>query len=221
MKLLLNSLFVCVLFFCAPVFSMEFLKTYIIKVGAIKIGKLDWEINIDDKKYTNKLNLKSEGLLSAIYSFEGKYYSEGVIENELLISKKYSHFWKTRKAEKKMDLVFNNNKLLSLSQKPVEKEFLRVDIFNINETKDPLSSFLQIIRGGKHSLVVDGRRLYTMNSIYNKEINRTTVQLLNYSNLWADHKRSKFEKIAYEKKEVNLFPTKIYIYFDGKVFRLE
>ena len=84
MKLLLNSIFFCILFFCTHVFSKELLKTYTIKVGAIKIGKLDWEINIDDKKYINKLNLKSEGLLSAIYSFEGKYYSEGIIEKELL-----------------------------------------------------------------------------------------------------------------------------------------
>ena len=193
MKLLLTSLFVCILFFCIPVFSVELLKTYTVKVGAIKIGKLDWKINIDDKKYINKLNLKSKGLLSAIYSFEGEYYSEGVFENELLKSKKYSHFWKTRKTEKKMSLIFDNNKLLSLTQEPAEKEFLRVNIFNIKETADPLSSFLQIIKGGSRSLVVDGRRLYTMNSIYNKAIGRTTIQLLNYSNLWADHKRSKFE----------------------------
>ena len=144
MKLLLNSLFICVLFFCFPVFGMDLLKTYTIRVGAIKIGELDWEININDKKYINKINLKSKGLLSAIYSFEGKYYSEGVIENELLKSKKYSHFWKTRKTEKKMSLVFDNDKLLSLNQEPVEKELLRVDIFNIKETADPLSSFLQV-----------------------------------------------------------------------------
>jgi len=221
MRLVLISFFVCVLFFGAPAFSKDMLKTYIIKVSGIKIGKLDWEISIEDKKYANKISLKSQGFLSAIYSFEGRYFSEGVIENESLKSKKYSHFWKTKNVEKKMELVFDQNKLLSLKQEPVEKEFLRLDIFGIKKTSDPLSSFLQIVMGANSSLVVDGRRLYTMNSVYNKEINRTKIQLLNYSNLWADHKRSKFEKIAYEKKDGDLFPTKIYIYFDGRVFRLE
>ena len=70
MKLILNSFFVCMLFFGAPAFSKDILKTYIIKVSGIKIGKLDWEVSIGDEKYTNKLSLKSGGFLSAIYSFE-------------------------------------------------------------------------------------------------------------------------------------------------------
>ena len=51
--------------------------------------------------------------------------------------------------------------------------------------------------------------------------NQTTVEISNYHNLWADHKRTKFEKIIYEKEAEKIFPYKIFIYFDDKVFKLE
>ena len=160
-------------------------------------------------------------MLSAIYRFEGEYFSEGVIENGLLKAKKYSHLWKTSKTLKKMSLVFNNNKIMSLDQEPIEKESLRINIFNLEGVNDPISSFLQIIKNGDSALVVDGRRLYMMNPIYNKDIDQTTISLEGYSNLWTDHKRSKFEKIAFKKNSGDLLPTKIFIYFDGRVFKLE
>ena len=84
-----------------------------------------------------------------------------------------------------MDLAFENNTLSSLNQTPYEKEKLRVDVFNIKQTKDPLSSFLEIIMGEASSLVVDGRRIYTMNAEFNKEENKTVINISEYSNLWA------------------------------------
>ena len=98
---------------------------------------------------------------------------------------------------------------------------MRIDVFNIKQTKDPLSSFLEIIMGEASSLVVDGRRVYTMNAEFNKEENKTVINISDYSNLWADHKRSKFEKISFEKKNGVLLPIGIIIHFDGRVFRLE
>ena len=120
-----------------------------------------------------------------------------------------------------MSLFFENQKLKSLEQFPIEKEYLREGVFDIKKTKDPLSSFLQIIMGSKKSLVIDGRRLYTMSASFNNESRLTTIELLDYSNLWADHKRSKFEKIVYQKEDGVFLPSKILIYFDGKVFSLE
>ena len=120
-----------------------------------------------------------------------------------------------------MNLVFSDNKLISLEQKPVEKEFLRTDIFDIKKTKDPLTSFLQIIRGEKSSLVLDGRRLYTMNVVNNTNANQVIIEVAEYFNLWADHKRSKFEKIIFEKNNEGLLPSKILIYFDKRIFSLE
>ena len=120
-----------------------------------------------------------------------------------------------------MNLGFENNMLGSLNQTPYEKEKLRIDVFNIKQTKDPLSSFLEIIMGETSSLVVDGRRAYTMNAKFNKKNNITVINISDYSNLWADHKISKFEKISFEKKEGVLLPVKINIQFDGKIFQLK
>ena len=133
----------------------------------------------------------------------------------------YNHVWKTNKTEKTMGLNFEDNALSSLNQTPYEEEELRVDVFNIKETKDPLSSFLEIIMGETDSLVIDGRRMYTMNSNFNKKDNVTVVKISNYHNLWADHKRSKFEQINFKRKKGDLFPSNIDIYFDKKVFKLE
>ena len=120
-----------------------------------------------------------------------------------------------------MRLSFENNKLSSLNQKPYEKERLRIDVFSIKQTKDPLSSFLEIIMGEISSLVVDGRRTYTMKAKFDKKENKTVINIFDYSNLWADHKRSKFEKISFEKKDGVLLPIKINIHFDERVFKLE
>jgi len=221
MKLILNSVFVFFLIVCFPVFGESFSKTYIVKSSGIKIGKLDWEIVISNKNYKNNIKLKSEGPLSIFYNFEGKYFSEGAVENKELKSIKYIHLWKTNKITKKMSLVFNNNKLKSLEQAPVEEEYLRIDVFNLNKAKDPITSFLQIIMGANRSLVVDGRRIYTMVANFKEDINKTTVELTDYLNLWADHKRTKFEKIVFEKKIGEFLPSKILIYFDGRTFKLE
>ena len=118
-----------------------------------------------------------------------------------------------------MNLIFNDNKVVQLDQSPVDKEKLRVDIYNLEGVKDPLSSFLQILMGEKKANVVDGRRTYTMQVVNNKNI--IEIKLINYLNLWADHKRSKFEKINFIKKDNNLLPLQINIYFDGRVFKLD
>ena len=118
-----------------------------------------------------------------------------------------------------MELIFNEQKLISLKQKPIEEEKIRINIFNMQKLNDPLTSFLQIMMGNETSLVIDGRRLYTMEATPNK--NQIIIEISNYSNLWADHKKNKFEKIVFEKNLVDFLPIKIFIYFDGKVFRLE
>ena len=221
MKLFLNSFFLVILLLCGPVYSEDFYKEFIVKVSGIKIGKLSWSVKIDETNYSNQLKLKSEGLLSGLYRFNGEYSSEGKVINKKLKPLKYNHLWKTKKIEKNMRLVFENNKLNSLYQKPNETEKLRINVYSVEESKDPLTSFLQIVLGETSSLVVDGRRIYTMNSFLDKESYETTIEISNYANLWADHKRNKFEKITFEKEGRLFFPKKINIYFDGKIFKLE
>jgi len=220
MKLFLNS-FVFLFLVCGPLLGENINKSYVVKVGGIKIGELNWQIKIDEDKYLNKLGLNSKGLLSAIYSFKGEYFSEGQIYNNELMPKKYKHFWQTKKTAKNMELAFNESKLISLKQDPVEEEKIRLNIFDVQYTNDPLTSFQKIMMGEKSALVVDGRRLYTMTARPNENKKQTTIEISNYSNLWADHKRNKFEKIIFEKKTEEILPYKMFIHFDGKVFKLE
>jgi len=219
MKLFLNS-FVFLFLFCWPVFGAEIKKSYVVKVGGIKIGELNWEIKIGGDIYSNKLSLKNKGFLSAIYRFNGEYFSEGLTNKNRLIPKKYKHFWQTKKTIKNMELRFGEDKLVSLKQKPAEEETIRLNVFDVQYTNDPLTAFQKIMMGEKSALVVDGRRLYTMMARPD-ENNKTTIEIVNYYNLWADHKRNKFEKIIFEKNITEILPHKMLIYFDGKVFKLE
>ena len=77
MRLFLNNLIFFILV-CLPLQGEEVKKTYIVKVGAIKIGELVWEMNLTTNNYSNKLKLRSKGLLSGLYSFKGDYFSEGI-----------------------------------------------------------------------------------------------------------------------------------------------
>ena len=221
MRFILINFFILLFFISNPLYAESFYKEFSIKVSGLKIGELVWVLEIDNNNYSNNIKLKSKGLLSAIYTFEGNYFSKGIVANNKLKPHIYNHVWKTNKKEKVMNLGFENNTLSSLNQTPYEKEKLRIDVFNIKQTKDPLSSFLEIIMGETSSLVVDGRRIYTMNAEFNKEENKTVINISEYSNLWADHKRSKFEQISFEKKDGVFLPIKINIQFDGRVFKLE
>jgi len=221
MRFILNNFLILLLFISSPVYAESFYKKFSIKVSGLKIGELVWKLEIDNNNYSTDIKLKSKGFLSAIYTFEGDYFSKGIVKNNKLTPHAYNHVWKTNKAEKTMNLSFKNNMLSSLNQTPYEKEKLRIDIFNIKQTKDPLSSFLEIIMGKTSSLVVDGRRTYTMSAKFDKKENKTVINISDYSNLWADHKRSKFEQISFEKKDEALLPIKINIHFDGRVFKLE
>ena len=220
MRLFLNS-FLFLLFFCWASHAEEISKNYVVKVGGIKIGELNWEMKVTSGDYTNKLELKSKGLLSSLYSFKGNYFSEGTNQNNKLFPKKYTHFWKTKRAIKNMELNFSEDKLLSINQEPFEEEKIRLNVFDVQNTNDPLTSFLKIMMGQNSALVVDGRRLYTMTAQHDEKTGQTTIGISNYFNLWADHKRNKFEKIIFEKQNGEILPFKMYIYFDGRVFRLE
>ena len=220
MRLFLNNLIFFILV-CWPLKGEEVTKTYTVKVGVIKIGELVWEMKTTTNYFSNNLKLRSKGLLSGLYSFKGDYFSEGTKNKNELFSTKYTHFWQTKKNIKKVGLVFKKNKLLALSQEPAEQEKLRLNVYDIENTNDPLTSFLKIIMGKKNTLVVDGRRLYNMEAQHSDKTKQTTIEISNYYNLWADHKRNKFEKIIFEKQNGEVLPFKMYIYFDGRVFRLE
>ena len=84
MKLFLNNFFFLICFISLPSLSENYFNFYNIKVSGISIGKLEWKLTIEDGKYQNKLDLYRKGFLSAVYKFDGKYYSEGIIEKKIL-----------------------------------------------------------------------------------------------------------------------------------------
>ena len=104
MRLFLNNLIFFILV-CLPLQGEEVKKTYIVKVGGIKIGELVWEMNLTTNNYSNKLKLRSKGLLSGLYSFKGDYFSEGIKNKNDLFSRKYTHFWQTKKIQRKWSWV--------------------------------------------------------------------------------------------------------------------
>ena len=77
MKLFLNNL-IFIILICLPLQSEEVKKTYTVKISGIKIGELIWQIKVTSNDYSNKLKLRSRGLLSNLYSFKGDYSSEGI-----------------------------------------------------------------------------------------------------------------------------------------------
>ena len=103
-------------------YAESFYKEFSIKVSGLKIGELVWVLEIDNNNYSNNIKLKSKGLLSAIYTFEGNYFSKGVVANNKLKPHTYNHVWKTNKMEKTMDLNFEDNTLSSLNQHHMKKK---------------------------------------------------------------------------------------------------
>ena len=120
-----------------------------------------------------------------------------------------------------MELRIGGDRLISLKQEPVEEETIRLNVFDVLYTNDPLTAFQKIMMGEKSALVVDGRRLYTMLARPGENNKQPKIEISNYSNLWADHKRNKFEKIVFEKRQGEFLPFTIIIYFDGRVFKLQ
>ena len=218
--------FSCFLFFVlfvAPcrVVADTLISNYNVITKGVKIGELVWEIKADNKKYENSLLLKSKGLLSSIYKFEGRYFSNGKIENNFFIPESYSHFWKTKKKEKEVKITFIKNKVFALEQQPRESEKQRIDIFKLKNFFDPLTSFINILNNKLSSDTIDGRRIYKMSTMKSLEKdNVKTIYIENYINIWADHKRNDLEKIIFYNNKNSFFPNKIEIYFKGNLFSI-
>ena len=82
-------------------------------------------------------------------------------------------------------------------QKPEEKELSRINLFELFNYNDPLSSFLNILSGGSESKTVDGRRVYIMEKIDLDNKEKITIKIKDYQNIWADHKRNDLDKIEF------------------------
>ena len=106
MKLFLSSIFFFFQFFCFPTFADSVIKTYIIKTSGIKVGNMSWEVIINNDSYSNKINIKSAGLLSTLYRFQGEYSSEGNVKKKKIGTKKIHTCLENKKNFKKNEFSF-------------------------------------------------------------------------------------------------------------------
>ena len=204
----------------------DFKEAYVVEIGKVDIGKLFWDVNISDKNYKILIRLKSKGLLSKLYKFEGNYETKGSVVGGSLMPLKYKQFWLTKDKRREVEIAFNNHSIIGLEIFPQETEHARVEYAEIENHFDPLSSFLNILIGEKKSKTIDGRRIYSM-VVKKKDGNETreTKKILieDYVNIWADHKRNDLEHLEIKQEygeDAFSMPEVIKIKFKGLLYKL-
>ncbi len=84
---------------------------------------------------------------------------------------------------------------------------------------DPITSFINILHGENEVKTIDGRRIYTLKQNKSEDGN-IILEIEDYVNIWADHKRNDLKKIEFLVKD-DLLPYEILIHFKKRVFKLE
>lgn len=221
MRLILSSIFFFIFFIISVgVKSNEFEIRYNVKTSGVVIGKLKWNLKIKGDKYISEINLESSGIFSALYNFHGEYHANGILKDNIFETQEYKQKWKTKQKSRTIEISFDNY-IKKLSQDPVEKEKSRIDLYELFKYFDPTSSFLSILNGAKSVNTIDGRRIYTMKKSELDNFEKIVLEIENYKNIWADHKRNDLEKIEFEKQKNNFLPESIIIYFKKRVFKLK
>ena len=222
MKLVFNFTLIFIILCSSQVTKSEdYIKNYNVSTKGIKIGEIIWQLSKKEDKYEIKISLKSKGVLSSVYKFSGEYLSFGKVENNLFVPEYYTHEWVTKNKTKEMVILFSDNKIVSTAQNPAEKELPRVNLFNLKNYSDPLTSFINIFYNKDSSKTVDGRRVYKMTAEQNLEKPKAiTITIKDYKNIYADHKRNDLEKIIFSKQSGSILPDSILIYFKGSVFKV-
>ena len=211
------------------IFSVFFFKTanannfnteYAVSTSGIKIGEFNWVLKIEKNKYHSEINLKNSGIFSPLYSFKGRYSSLGIIQDNIFKSKEYKQYWETKKKVKIVEMSFNDY-LTNLYQNPKEKELSRIDLYNLYQYFDPITSFINILSGNNNAKTVDGRRIYIMEKLKADSSKNISIKIRDYKNIWADHQRNDLKKVEFYLGEGGFFPEKILIYFKDRIFKLK
>jgi len=101
--------------------------------------------------------------------------------------------------------------------RPQEKETARIQYKKLENYKDPLSSFMNILSTNAPSYTIDGRRAYLL--LPDQEGNKILIK--EYVNIWADHKRNDLEYLEVYQNNKSILPEKIIIKFKGSLFYLK
>ncbi len=217
--ILIKSIFFLLILFLNNAYAKNFNVEYMVSTSGIKIGKFIWSLKINEKNYITEIFLRNSGIFSPIYKFNGKYKSQGVVEKDMFVVREYKQYWETKKKIKTVEMSFDKY-LTNLSQQPEEKEFSRVELNDLYEYSDPLTSFLNILLGNDNVKTIDGRRIYIMKKTFDNKLDTVTIKIKDYKNIWADHKRNDLKKIEFILQE-GFLPKKINIYFKDSVFKLK
>ena len=218
MKLYFSFFIFFVFFASSTLMSKEISAEYNVKTKGLSIGTLIWKIETNEQSYKTLIDLKHRGFITAFYKFKGDYVASGSIIGGSLYPKKYTQNWVTNSKKRKITILFENKKIKSLTMKPVETELPRIEYKKLNEYKDPLSSFLNIILNNSPSYTIDGRRAYLLFPEEKEGVKKILIK--EYKNIWADHKRNDLEYLQIFKDENSILPKKIDIKFKGSVFSL-
>ena len=197
----------------------DFQAEYEIKNRGIKIGLLKWELIINKDTYSTQIFLKNKGFLSKLYSFKGEYVVHGAIEGGEFFSKQYYQYWKTKKKEKVVEIIYKNMRVSKIIIIPKEKESARIDYKKLQGYSDPITSFLNVVFNKKSSYTIDGRRVYLLSP--KDSGGGVKILIAKYKNIWADHKRNDLEYIEFFLDDGVYFPKTINIMFRGSVFSLK
>ena len=216
MKLIFS--FFIIIFISQPLFSKNYEAQYNIKTKGLLVGRLFWNLEINDVDYKVFIKFKSKGVLSAIYNFNGNYETIGRIINGNLTPLQYSQFWKTKNKQRDVKIIFFYLKIIKLNIEPKEKELPRIKYLDLINYSDPLTSFLNILLKNIPSYTIDGRRTYLLSPIINK--NSRKIITKEYKNIWADHKRNNLEYLEFYQNKNEILPDKITIMFKGSLFYL-
>ena len=145
--------------------SSNIVVQYDIIWNKILLGKIGWEINFNQTNYEFVIELKSEGLADNFYPFYGKHYSNGMIVGGQFVPKEYYQIWETKKKNRFINLKFDNKKIVFFEIKPSEHKDPKINFFELENPKDPVSAALELIIINNEKWVkniFDGRRTYTM-----------------------------------------------------------
>ena len=200
--------------------ASDFEVNYNVSTSGIKIGEFKWFLNLNEHNYKTKIKLKNSGLFSTLYKFKGGYTSVGIIENQMFKSKKYVQNWQTKKQTKIVEMSFDGS-ITNLNQNPKEKELSRINLDILFEYFDPITSFLNILNGFDNVKTIDGRRIYIMRKEDLLENNKISLEIKDYNNIWADHKRNDLKKIVFFINNDIYLPERIDIHFKERVFKLK
>lgn len=217
---LIKIVFVILIFLFTEVHSSEFKVEYNVSTAGVKIGNFTWDLKIDGDKYFTEINLKNSGIFSPLYKFSGRYFSKGTIKDNRFRSIEYQQYWKTKKKIKTVEMHFDIYPV-KLVQKPEESEHPRLDLDSLFDYFDPITSFINILNGSNEVKTIDGRRVYIMKKNILDESKKISLQIKDYKNIWADHKRNDLKSLEFLLDESSFLPNQINIHFKDRIFKLK